>query len=126
MFPTPTPKVKYTGVALPGIAETVTLFDTSLMPMANWLQLCGLRRFVADIAHNQAGTINFYKSADRGATWLLVGTQAAPVPAAGTSLFDILVEPYGDWKIEWVNGGAAQTTWAVDMALTPNERDAAS
>jgi hypothetical protein len=30
---------------------------------------------------------------------------------------DLVVEPFADWKLEWVNGGSDQTTWVLDMAM---------
>jgi hypothetical protein len=38
--------------------------------------------------------------------------------------FDGLVEGFQDFKLDWVNGGVAQTGWTITIALT-DERAAA-
>lgn len=127
-----TVRLKYTGSALPGNAEVVSLFDTVVaFPGANYLPSLHMKRLQLDIAHNQAGTLNWYKTQVRGPSsvtgagsaattvWTQIGTLAVAAPAANTSdTFDFLVEEYQDFKLEWTNGAAAQTLWNVDIALT--------
>lgn len=84
-----------------------------------YLPLHGLKRLVVDMKIAAAGTLNWYKSNDRGVTWHQCGTEAIAVPANATVTRDFLVEEYDDFKLEWVNGGGAQTTWVVNAALSP-------
>jgi len=84
-------------------------------------QGAGLHRFIIDLGHANAGTMNFYRSQNRGVTWDQVftsGSIAAPA-ATSSTIRDFAIEPYDDFKLEWVNGGSSQAArWVVDMALT--------
>lgn len=125
-------KIKYTGVALPGNAAQVSLFDSvTAFPGANWLPSFHMKRLQIDLAHDQAGTLNWWKTESRGLTsvfgagsaattvWVQVGTLAVAAPAAGTSdNFDFLVEEFGDFKVEWTNGATPQTVWVPSIALS--------
>lgn len=121
--------LKYAGSTPGADANTYVLFATILPAAptnamnANWpakaFQLLGVRKFCIDIDHVQAGTLNEYKSDDRGANWRQVSTEAVAAPAAsGVTRREYLVEADQDWKLEWVNGGVAQNPWVVDMALS--------
>lgn len=80
----------------------------------------GYKRLVVDLKHNAALTLNWYKSSNRGSTWHQLDTEAIAAPAATeTTLRTFLVEQYDDFKIEAVNGGSAQTTWVLNVALSP-------
>lgn len=85
----------------------------------------GLKRVIVDIKHSQVFTLNWYKSNDRGTTWHQLGTEAAiAVPANATTIRDYLIEEYDDFKLELVNGGSAQATFAVNVALSPERSSA--
>lgn len=113
-------KPKYIGSALPGNAETVVLFSTvAAFPGKNYCQHNGIKRFIVDLKHDQTGTVKAYRSQDRGTTWNQFydsGAIAAPA-ATSSTIRDIAIEPYEDWKVEWVNGATPQTTFLVGMAL---------
>lgn len=128
-----TARLKYTGSALPGNAEVVSLFDTvNMFPsMASALPGFHMKRLQLDILHDQAGTLKWYKTQSRGLTsvtgagssattvWLQIGTLAVAAPAANTTdTFDFLVEEYADFKLEWTNGATPQTVFSVDVALS--------
>lgn len=112
-------------------ANTYVLFATVAVtgtgysfPNPGWgkyyLGMHGLKRLVLDLKHNAALTLNPYKSSDRGVTWHQLDTEAVAVPAATESTTrTYLVEEYADFKLEAVNGGSAQTTWNVSVALSP-------
>ncbi len=86
---------------------------------AHFFANAGVRKFVLDLKNSQAGTLNEYYSPDRGTTWLQISSNAIAIPAAGfDTAREFLVESYADWKLEWVNGGAAQATWSPQMSLT--------
>lgn len=127
-----TARLKYTGSALPGNAEVVSLFDTVVaFPGANYLPSLHMKRLQIDLAHDQAGTLKWYKTQARGLTsvtgagssattvWTQIGSVAVAAPAANTSdNFDFLVEEFADFKLEWTNGATPQTVWLPDIALT--------
>ena len=124
-------KIGYTGSALPGNGETVVLVATArtsgsdvgvLGPpggIGNVFQLLGIRRIVVALRNDQAGTLKEYKSMDRGVTWLQISnTSVAAAAANSQNIYDFLVEPYSDWKVEWVNGAAPQTAFQPSIAGT--------
>lgn len=112
-------KVKYVGSALPGNAETVVLFTTVNTGMgANFMSIASLNRLYMTLINDQAGTLNAYSSENRGTSWTKIYTAAVAASAANSeSPYDFLVEPYADWKLEWVNGATPQTTFRPAMAL---------
>ena len=111
---------RYSGSALPGNAETVVLFSTVVaFPGKDFHTYADIARIIIDIKHDQAGTMKAYRSQDRGVTWNQMydsGSVAAPA-ATSSTIRDLAIEPYMDWKVEWLNGAAPQTTFIVDMAL---------
>lgn len=119
-------KIKYHGSALPGNAETVTIFDTtdglagtgaSQMP-ANFMALAQLNRLYLALVNDQAGTLKSYSSEDRGKTWTQIGSLAVSAVAANSeNPSDWLIESYSDWRLLWVNGATPQTTFRVAAAL---------
>lgn len=120
-----TAAVKYVGTALPLGATTTILFDTvTAFGTVNYLAMLHMKRLQVDIRCSQNGTLNWYKARQpRGATaaattWDQLGTQAIVASTTSTSPQDFLIEEYGDFKLEWVNGGVDQTVFDVDMALT--------
>ena len=122
-------KVKYTGSTPGADASTYVLFATA-PPSAgstnfacNGARQCqgaGLHRLVVDIGHAASGTLNFYRSQNRGVTWDQVftsGVIAAPA-ATSSTIRDFAFEPYDDFKLEWLNAGSSQAArWIVDMSL---------
>lgn len=138
-------QLKYAGAALPGNAETVIFFDTAIsvdgvnlttaalraaargyaMAKGHCAQY-GLKRFILRLVNDQAGTLNIYRSSDRGVTWTKIYTAAVAASAANSeNVYDVLVEGLPDFKVEWVNGAVAQTTWFPSMELT-DERGVAA
>ena len=124
-------RFNYTGSALPGNAETVVLLATAPTSgvltgviggagnMGNFFPNARIERVLLSLTNDQAGTLNEYQSFDRGATWTKIFTTAVAASAANSeNQYDFLVEPYGDWKLEWVNGAAPQTTFKVNLAGT--------
>jgi len=118
--------VKYMGAALPGNAQVVSFFDTTVaFPSAQYLAMNKMKRLQVDLKNDQAGTYFWYKSQTRntspGATpvWVAIGTKAIAAAAANASnTEDFLIEEYADWKLEWTNGAAPQTQFIVDLALS--------
>ncbi len=121
------PRLKYTGSTPGADASTYVLFATAspsagvagVCPMGNWGPMMGLHTFRYEIKNPQAGTVNGWYSNDRGANWVQFYTMAVPIPAAGTASNDVvLIEGFADFKFEWVNGGAAQTGWTVNLDVS--------
>ncbi len=109
-------RVSYTGV-VPAAGATVKLLDTTVLStFANFFQGTGIKRVRGSITNDQAGTLNLYKSANRGASWTLYKTAAHAI--ATENIVDEVVEPYADWKAEWVAGGAPLTVFDVALAMT--------
>lgn len=116
--------VKYTG-AVPGA-------DTNTYNLVNsitggwpgyWPAAFGVHKVLIDIHHDKLGTIKWYKSMDdlstQSPTWVQMDEVAVAAPAStdGTQV-EILVEAQKHVKIDWVNGGTAQTTFHVNIGLT--------
>jgi hypothetical protein len=116
--------VKYTGSTPGADSNTYNLFSSvTAFQGASMAQNVGLKRATFDIKHSQALTLKGYKSNDRGVTWEQVydsGSVAAPAATDSTRL-DFWFEPYPDFKVDLVNGGSAQASFSVNIALT-NER----
>jgi hypothetical protein len=113
-------RLKYTGSTPGADANTYVLFSTVAAACpGNWGPMCGFHTFHYDIDNDQAGTLNLYKSSNRGTSWTQMSTTAVAIPAANTSNNGVLlIEGLADFKVEWVNGGSAQTVWAVDMDVS--------
>ena len=107
----------YTG-STPGANTNATVLFSSVaaFPMASACPMLGLRRLSLDLAHSHNGTLNLYKSGDRGLNWVLVSTEAITAGSTTTEK-EWLIEMFRDFKLEWANGGTAQTTWNVNLAL---------
>lgn len=114
-------RVRYTGSALPGNAEVVSIFDTTAgggQMGAAFMATAGLNRLYVTFINNQAGTLKSYSSEDRGATWTQISSTAVAASAASSeNPYDYLIESYADWKLEWTNGATPQTVFRVAAAL---------
>lgn len=122
----PYSRVKYSGSAPGADSNDYILFSTTVaFPGAGMAQGAGVHKLVLNLVNSQAGTLKAYRSADRGTAWTQVDSDAVTVPSAGTSnTAEYLLEPFLDFKLVWTNGGSAQTTWVVDMALTDDRAGA--
>ena len=120
-------RVTYNESAPGADSDTYNIFNTVVAcPGQNYLNNAGISRINVDIKHSHAGTLKWYKSHDRGTTWLQIDEAAITAPAStDTTIRDILLEGYLDFKLDWVNGGSAQTTWKLDIALVSDRSPAA-
>lgn len=92
-------------------ANTVTVFNSvTAFSMANNFQLCGIRRLLISMKHDQALTLKAYRSSDRGANWVQIGDTGSLASTGATDdrMVDYLVEGYPDFKVELLNGGVNQ------------------
>ena len=115
-------------LAAPGTdSNTYVLFSTYVAsPGGSMHQGAGIKKLMVTIKNSQAGTLNTYRGGARSTLNVPTFTQlTAEAIAAGTSTTstsrEYLIEPFGDWKLEWVNGGVAQATWTLDMALSDEQ-----
>lgn len=110
-------KITYDDTTLPGISETVTLFDSTVAhPGAQMHQGSAVYRFFVEIFHDRTGNIDIEFSNDRGATWLT--SISDNLVATGTRTRDtatFFVGFYRDFRILWVNSTTAQTDWNINM-----------
>lgn len=113
-----TAAITYTGAAPAADSNTYVLFSSVIaFPGKRMHSGMGLKRLVCGVRHSSAGTINLYKSVDRGTVWVLADSFAAS-SATEEDLYDALVEHMDDFKLEWVNSGSAQNPWVVSLALS--------
>lgn len=117
-------KVRYTGTTPGADANTYTLFDSTQLGMGKGAlyNLPGAERLLLRLRNPQAGTLKGYRSDDGGVTWEQVYPDTAVAAMTTTSNdYDLLIAGYRDFKLDWTNGGSAQTGWDVDMALLPSQ-----
>ncbi len=112
-------QVKYTGTTPGEDANTYNIFSTvSAFTGKSQAQMCGVNKVAIDIKHDEALTFKWYKSDDRGTTWLQVDQAAVAAPASTESTWkEFAFEPFPDFKVDIVNGGTAQAVWSVTIAL---------
>jgi hypothetical protein len=116
-----TTRLKYTGSTPGADTNTYTLFSSvTAFPGASFFAMHKLSRLIVSIKYSHAGTLKGYRSEDRGVTWTQVFPDTAvAAPAAGaTNVYDLLVEEYADFKLDWTNGNTAQNPWMIDMVLS--------
>jgi len=120
-----TTTIPYQGLTPGADANTYVMFSTATaFPAPNYVAMNRMKRFQLGLSNSQAGTLNWYKSNTRLTStqttpvWTQIGTLAVAAGATAENTVDFLVEEYADWKLEWVNGGVAQATWVVSMALS--------
>jgi hypothetical protein len=120
-----TTQIRYTGLTPGADALTYVIFDTTVaFPGARYAAEHKMKRLQVGLSNAAAGTYNWYKTQSRVTStntpivWTQIGTAAVVAGATSENTNDFLIEEYADFKLEWVNGGAAQTTWVVDIALS--------
>lgn len=120
-----TAKIRYTGTAPGADGNTYVIFDTTVLFVApRYAAMNRLKRLQVGLSNSQAGTYNWYKSQSRvtstntAVVWTQIGTRAVAAGATAENDDDFLIEEYDDFKLEFVNGGVAQATWVVDLALS--------
>ena len=109
--------VTYIGTALPLGATTEVLFDSTLNKVP--VVLLGIHRFVANIDHDEDGTIKGYWQVEGSTAWTqFYDSGLITAPAAGAiTTKDVVIEGYHHVKFEWLNGGTNQTTFTTTLSL---------
>lgn len=112
------PRVAYTGLTPGADTNNYTLFTTlgsfAAGTNQNFFEMGGVHKVVLDLLCSGAGTVTPYKSADGGKTWKAL----TPELISGPIHREYPVEGIQDFQLVWTNGGAAQTDWIVDVALS--------
>lgn len=110
---------KYAGSTPGADSNTYNLFSSVVaFNGANMAQNHGLKRIFVTVDNPQSGTLKFYRSNDRGVNWVQVGgDQAMTASATDVSTWDAIILGFPDFKVDWVNGGSAQTGWTVTISL---------
>lgn len=125
--PTEKTYVPYKGSALPGNAESIILFSSTVAFGARAAP--HYRCYWVDVAITTdaaAGTqtVALQKSNDGGVNWITVGTPTA-VGATGANA-EFFVSPYQDFRILYLNGSTPQTLFAVDLVIDHTSRSDAT
>lgn len=116
-------RITYTGSALPGNAESITLFSTTVAFGARCAPHYKCYDFDVALQTDQAAgtqTLQLQKSADGGVTWTNADTATAVT--TGHKFVSFNVAPYADWRVVYLNGTTPQTTFAVDMSIDHTSR----
>ena len=121
--PTEKTYVPYKGSALPGNAESIVLFSSTVAFGARAAP--HYRCFWADVAittDEAAGTqtVALQKSNDGGVTWITVGTPTTVID--GNTNVSFFVSAYQDFRILYLNGSTPQTLFAVDLVIDHTSR----
>lgn len=112
--------IKYAGATPGADVNTYNLFDSTVYSASarGPIRFASFMRYVLALKNAAVGTIKAYGSMDKGATWIEFYELAVPISTVQRmNQIAIALEPHVDVKIDWVNGGAAQTTWYVGQAL---------
>jgi hypothetical protein len=104
------------GTAPGADSNTYLIFD-STKQFPGGLQTFNISRIQLALNNSQSGTLKAYFSEDVGVTWNEYNDQAVTAMSSSASAqpFDYSVDAYTDWKLAWVNGGSAQTTWVIGL-----------
>lgn len=97
--------------------DTTTTVNGHRVYPKHFFAMQGIHRAELTIVHDQDGTVKWYASNDGGTSWNQVGTQAVTAVSNEASIVDPIVEGYPDFKIEWTNGGTAQSPWYAKLNL---------
>jgi hypothetical protein len=88
-----------------------------------------ISRVIFSLNNNQAGTIRAYRSTNKGTNWDQVGGDIVVAAAPATDIngpYDFLTDAHPDFRISWINGGTAQTTWRPSITMVRNFRGSAT
>lgn len=107
-------------------ANTYNLFNSVTSFGGGLLRSKDVSRLTFSVENDQAGTLKFYRSTNKGTNWDQVGGDIAVTAAAATDIsgpHDYLCDTYQDVKLDWVNGGVAQGTWRPEVTLIIGDRN---
>jgi hypothetical protein len=112
-------KLKYEGSALPGNAETVTLWEQTNGQHGDMESYCAT--FFFDQNANNTLIGQYTDAADdvptASATWRQFHTQTMATGATAIRV-EIRITEFRRWRMRWTNGATPQTVFVVDQALS--------
>ena len=120
----PYPTMDVSGTTPGADSNTDTMWSTTATVNGDrqypkrFFSMQGFARARLSIDHSHNGTLKWYHSTDGGAKWTQVGSQAATAVANEATVVDILIEGEPDFKVEWTNGGTAQSPWSAYLTLS--------
>lgn len=111
-------KIAYSGSTPGADSNTYVLFDSSLEAV-NLLAAEGSTDYRLELKHSHAGTLRAYAQAGRSGTWVQFYERILNAPTNTTKMRRVTIPLGGhdDIKVEFVNGGSAQTTWYVAQVM---------
>lgn len=110
--------VAYVGSTPGADSNTYVLVNTTSIAGTGPLQPTNYKRYLLSLNNAAAGTLNVYASTNAGVAWKSIYTVAVSAATSNrNNEFAIPTFPHVDIKVEWVNGGSAQTTWVVTQAF---------
>lgn len=127
-------KVGLANTSTPGADSNVyIMFDSTVSfgvgidgdPRNATLRAHNISRVVFGVKNSHLGTLKSYRSINKGTNWDQVGDDISVDAAGATDIsgpYDFLVDTYSDFRISWVNGGSAQTTWRAEVTAIRSDR----
>jgi len=127
-------KIGLANTSTPGAdSNTYIMFDSTVSFAApnhsdgksTGLRTHNISRVSFGVENSHAGTLKAYRSIDKGTNWDQVGNDITVAAAGATDIsgpYDFLVDTYSDFRISWVNGGSAQTTWRAEVNAVCGDR----
>lgn len=111
-------QISYTGSAPGADSSTYTLWDSTDGSVGVIGSIPGCR-YRLSLKNSHAGTLKAYAKSSRDGSWVQFYQSLVRAPAASVRMQEIAIPiaTHRDVKVEWVNGGSAQSTWYVAQAL---------
>lgn len=127
-------KVGVINASTPGAdSNTYVMVDSTVSfgvgidgdPRNATLRAHNISRISFALKNSHLGTLKAYRSTDKGANWTQFGGDVAVAASAATDIsgpYDYLVDTYSDFRLSWVNGASAQTTWRPEVTMIRSDR----
>lgn len=117
--------IPYQGPSSLTASQALTLFDSSLPSAFGIDGAPHFRCFWVDLVIglnnvDNAPTAVLERSIDRGVSWTQVDSEVVTI--SNTHLIEFFVSPYRNWRIRFLNGIDAQSTFNVEMTIDHNSR----
>lgn len=119
------------GNGLPGAAEVVTLFDSTVafgpQGITNMGSVYWFDYAIAPNANATGNSVTGEFSVDGGTTWtnFYTSTSNEPVGDGTTFIDEVYIGMFQDVRFKFNNGAAAQTSFKVAMSISGSERSTA-
>lgn len=108
----------FTGSAPGANTNTTTLYDSTAASKRQQSSYT-FEFYHLRLKNSAGGTIKAYYSTDNGATWTQFAELVClPSTSTTNTIFRARIGMYKAVKVDWVNGGSAQSTWSVQQECT--------